>query len=284
VFASGIYTAAMRGEDSDCRGCPICGTAPRKNGLIGHLGATFTGNLRIQQYRLTYCTCDGLIYLDPLPLDEDLNTLYVKTEQFTSPVYTDPARVDAITKYMLSSLTRMLSARTAALRSPVSILEIGAGRAWMCRAAKRLDEASKTVAQDVSTEVANECPWVDRYLLCDLSDQQLNNFGLFHVISLTHVIEHLKDPVSAVQRCRSLLANEGTIFITAPHRPEGWQIGISGISQWQKYSYNHVPAHIQYFSRQSMQKLAERCGCQLSYWDDRHENGQAFEAWLTAIR
>jgi hypothetical protein len=38
-------------------------------------------------------------------------------------------------------------------------------------------------------------------------------------ISLTHVI-HLLDPVVARHRCKSLLANGGTIFITAPFRPK----------------------------------------------------------------
>ena len=211
---------------------------------------------------------------------EDLETLYMKSDQFTDAIYTDPAHVDAISQYMSNCLTRMLSARSVPLTQPLSVLEVGAGRAWMCRAAKRLDGSCKTTAQDVSQEVANECGWVDRYLVCPILDPQLDMLGPFDVISLTHVIEHLRDPVAAIQRCKSLLAKGGTIFITAPHRPEGWQPGKSAISEWQKYSYNHVPAHIQYFSRESMQRLVERVGCNLSYWNDRHENGQAFEAWL----
>jgi len=267
-------------ENSNCRACPICATPPGKNDLIGYLDATFGGNLAVRRYRLTYCTCNALVYIDPTPSKEDLETMYSKSNQFSSSPYTDPQRVDAIDKYMFASLKRILSARSLPLTSPPSVLEVGAGRAWMCRAAKRLDNTCKTTAQDVSAEVAHECEWVDNYLVCDISDPQLDILGPFDIISLTHVIEHLPDPVAATQRCKSLLAKGGTIFITAPHRPEGWQLGKSTISEWQQYSYNHVPAHIQYFSRESMQKLAERSGCNLSYWEDGHENGQAFEAWL----
>ena len=270
----------MGDENSDCRPCPICGTLPHKTGLIGSLDATFAGNLHLRHYSLTYCTCNGLIYLDPLPSKEDLETLYQKTEQFTSPVYTDPARVDAITQYMLSSLTRILRTHRVPLRRPVSILEAGAGRAWMCRAAKLLDNAFKTTAQDVSAEVAGECGWVDQYIVCEMADPRLDALGPFDVISLTHVIEHLPEPVRAVRRCKSLLAEHGTIFITAPHRPAGWQAGKSTIAEWKNYSYNHVPAHIQYFSEDSMQRLGENSGCTLYYWNDQHEDGQAFEAWL----
>jgi len=267
-------------ETSNCRPCPICATAASPCGLIGRLDTTFNGTLAVSQYNLTYCTCWALIYLDPMPPKEDLETLYIKSDQFTDAIYTDPAHVDAINQYMFNCLKRMLSARSVPLTQPLSVLEIGAGRAWMCRAAKRLDPSSKTSAQDVSTEVANQCSWVDRYFVCPISDPQLDSLGPFDVISLTHVIEHLPDPVAATHRCKSLLAKGGTILITAPHRPEGWKPGKSTISEWQKYSYNHVPAHIQYFSRESMQKLAEKSGCNLTYWEDRHENGQAFEAWL----
>ncbi len=271
----------IKGEDNtNCRPCPICATPARPCGLIGRLDATFTGKLIVRQYNLTYCTCQALIYLDPMPPDEDLEAIYIKSDQFTDPIYTDPAHVDAINQYMSNCLTRILSARSVPLTQPLSILEVGAGRAWMCRAAKRLDDSCKTTAQDVSSEMAKQCGWVDRYLVCPISDPQLDLLGPFDVISLTHVIEHLPDPVAAMQRCKSLLAKGGTIFVTAPHRPEGWQAGKSTISEWQRYSYNHVPAHIQYFSKESMEKLAERSGCKLSYWADRHENGQAFEAWL----
>ncbi len=270
----------MRKESSNCRACPICATAPRSDGLIGSLDTTFAGNLFVRRYNLTYCTCKALVYLDPMPCDEDLEAIYLKSDQFTSPLYTDPARVDAVNQYMFTSLTRILSARSIPLRQPLSVLEVGAGRAWMCRAAKLLDSACKTSAQDISREAATECGWVDQYLVCDISDPQLDTLGPFDVISLTHVIEHLRDPVGATQRCKSLLAKGGTIYITAPHRPEGWQLGKSTISEWQKYSYNHVPGHIQYFSRESMQRLADRSGCSLCYWEDGHENGQAFEAWL----
>src|SRR6187549_1288965 len=46
----------------------------------------------------------------------------------------------------------------------VAILEVGAGLAWMCRAAKARNAACVTVAQDVSPEAATRCAWVDRYL------------------------------------------------------------------------------------------------------------------------
>jgi hypothetical protein len=70
------------------------------------------------------------------------------------------------------------------------------------------------------------------------------------------------------------------IFVTAPHRPVGWSDRTGEIALWERYSYNHVPAHIQYFSSKSMRRLSEAAGCTLAYWSHDHEEGQAFEAWL----
>jgi hypothetical protein len=52
------------------------------------------------------------------------------------------------------------------------------------------------------------------------------------------------------------------------------------IEEWRKYSYNHVPAHLQYFSKRGMKTAASLAGLRLRHWDASAEEGQAFEAWL----
>src|SRR5262249_36837542 len=65
-------------ENSHCRPCPICQTAPGGDSLIGRLDVTFNGKLAVDCYNLTYCSCKALIYLDPLPPGEDLDVIYRK--------------------------------------------------------------------------------------------------------------------------------------------------------------------------------------------------------------
>jgi hypothetical protein len=59
-----------------------------------------------------------------------------------------------------------------------------------------------------------------------------------------------------------------------------WEQDLPGCAAQPKYSYNHVPAHIQYFSKESMRRMAEKAGCTLCYWDNGANDGQAFQAWL----
>jgi len=95
------------------------------------------------------------------------------------------------------------------------------------------------------------------------------------VVSMTHVIEHLADPVEMLRRLRPI--TRGVVFITAPHRPAKWD---GSIESWRTYSYNHVPGHLQYFSESGMRLAAAAGGFTLDYWDAKSEEGQAFEAWL----
>jgi 2-polyprenyl-3-methyl-5-hydroxy-6-metoxy-1,4-benzoquinol methylase len=301
-------------DKSNIRPCPVCDIETPSTHLIGRLPKTFHGTLVQNEYDLAYCACKSLVYISPLPPAEDLEAIYVKSEQFSDPLYTDATRVEAILEYIGGCLLRIVEFQVnkndvarlpksgvfqrlrqrisrwlpAALTgkpddksvAELSVLEIGAGRAWMCRSAKWHKMSVKTTAQDISSEASKACDWVDNYLVCDLEDARIDAHGPFNIISITHVIEHLNDPTATIKRCKGMLAKGGVIFVTAPHRPLGWKDGDQGIEPWKTYSYNHIPAHIQYFSKKSMETLAGKAGCELVYWIDQHEDGQAFEAWL----
>ena len=168
------------------------------------------------------CEHCELLYISPEPSTADLRTIYVESGQFDDPAYTDPARVALIVSYMDGSFRRVVERSGNAANKAVSVLEVGAGLAWMCRAAKEVNPDNVTVAQDISPEAVHKCPWVDFYILGDILDARLDQRAPFDVISLTHVIEHLVDPVQVVRRCKTLLRPNGVIFITAPHRPVAW--------------------------------------------------------------
>ena len=129
----------------------------------------------------------------------------------------------------------------------------------------------------MSNECAQSCAWVDRYFVGPM--EALPDSGPYQLISLTHVIEHLADPAAMLRRLRDLLAPNGKLFITAPFRPSKWK-PADGIAPWLKYSYLHVPAHITYFSRRWFEQHAPACGLAVVSWDDKHEDGQAFELVL----
>jgi len=261
------------------RACPLGCAQPGTS--YGTLENTVGYVFSRKGYDLARCGGCQLIYLSPAPTEADLRALYVENGQFGDE-YTDPKRVEAILEYIGHCFDRLAKARGWKTGAGVRVLEVGAGLAWMCRAAKLRGAQHRTVAQDVSPEAVDACPWVDKYVQGNVSDAAIDPYGPFQLISMTHVIEHLVDPRAVLAECRARLAGDGVIFITAPHRPREWRQG--DMDAWRKYSYNHVPAHIQYFSEGSMRRLAEAVGCELAYWSHDHEGGEAFEAWLTPRR
>jgi len=249
------------------RPCPVCGKT--ESLAVGTLQNTYPNPLILSSYDLVKCPYCDVVYLSPLPPPEDLAKIYSES-QFD--YYTE----DSI-QTVLEFCSQRMRSMSQALGNPerLSVLEIGAGPAWLARAAKLCHPNAMTVAQDISSEMSQKCPWVDYYLVDSADSPELDQRGPYDVISLTHVIEHLPDPVAMLRRLKPIC--RGLIFITAPHRPEAWS---GTIEEWTKYSYNHVPGHLQYFSGHGLQMAAQRAGLQVSHWDGTSENGQSFEAWL----
>src|SRR6202158_1304275 len=269
---------SKRSESAKASSCPVCGNSRART--IGQLKKNFVLSLSKAEWDFVQCKHCELLYISPEPSAADLRAIYVDSGQFDDPVYTDPARVALIIEYLNGCFRGVVERSGHRANEAVAVLEVGAGLAWMCRAAKAVNPDNATGAQGISPETVHKCPWVDFYILGDILDTRIDQRGPYDVISLTHVIEHLVDPVAVIRRCKSLLRQHGVIFITAPHRPIGWRDNASDIALWEKYSYNHVPAHIQYFSKKRMRTLSEKAGCTLDYWTHNHEQGQAFEAWL----
>lgn len=205
--------------------------------------------------------------------------MYKHSVQFFG-FYRDPNFVETANEWHKNTLYTLL---TEAFGPDISfadlrLLEIGSGLAWMCRAAKALSPQFQTVAQDVTPEVKEECGWVDRYEVADIEDALFDELGPFDVISMTHVIEHIPDPVAVLRRAASLLKVGGVMFVSAPHRPTGWSADPT-IETWQQWSYNHVPVHLQYFSQRSFELAAQTAGLDLQRWC-LPGDGEVFEAWL----
>ncbi len=269
-----------------CRNCPICDLAPEPTDLIASLPANHYNRQALdrQAYDLTYCACGELVYLSPLPSAEDIETMYAKSHQFDaldsveSP-YRGP-RAAMVLEYTTSRLLEILRATDIPTSTQLRVLEVGAGLSWMCRAAKIVNGQNQTVAQDLTSEAVAECQWVNHYVVEDLlTSRAIDQHGPYDIISLTHVIEHLAEPVAMLERLQGLLSDRGMIFVTAPYRPIGWQRGAD-VGEWESWSYNHIPAHIQYFSKGSFEKAARASGLEVALWDHHQDDGQAFEGWL----
>lgn len=258
--------------EADCRYCCL---AAAGHWNLGRVATTHPGPFERSEYHLMQCTCCDVVYLDPLPTTADLDRLYLQSDQFSAPIYSDPVKADRLVAYYGRRLKRL-----GLLPGPPALtLEVGAGLAWVSRAIKREARGVETWAQDPSPECARKCPWVDVYEVGPI--EAIDPLPRFALISLTHVIEHVPDPNQFLGEIARRLQPAGSIFMTAPFRPAGWKPGGS-LAAWRDYSYLHVPAHIAYLSRAWLERAATHAGLELVHWEDNHDGHQAFEAVLRA--
>ena len=119
---------------------------------------------------------------------------------------------------------------------------------------------------------------MDHYFVGSLEAKvkEICALGPFDVTSMTHVIEHLTDPVKVLRRCSALLADRGMVFVSAPFRPDGWSLSAS-FALRKHWSLNHTPAHLQYFNRRSLERCAFQSRLRLVKFEPKED---AFVAWL----
>lgn len=275
------------------RACPLCNTASATR--LGVLNVTLDQLRKSEpkQFNLVCCADCELIFLTPLPAKETFDALYIHNTQFDGSVYRGVRETVIVETHRLwlreileSQLMphfprwlRHLLKRWGTGHNPKRILEIGSGLSWMSRAAKTLSARTITVAQDITSEAAESCPWVDHYLVGTLEskEEEIQALCPYDVISMTHVIEHLPDPVHVLRQCSTWLASHGTIFVSAPFRPLGWSPSAS-FELWKNWDLNHTPAHLQYFNQKSMEQCALKSGLRLVKFEPDKD---AFIAWLS---
>lgn len=255
------------------RDCRLCGTRGTPHEVLGHPPLTNGGPFRVRDYALIRCRACDVVYLDPLPPAADLDTLYRGVKQFENMHCANEAEASRTVR----SYARRLRHLGLMPERGDSILEIGAGLAWIARVCKDACPGVRTVAQDVSDECARRCPWVDEYIVGPV--ESVPRTGGFRLVSLTHVIEHLLAPEAMLAAASDLAAPGGHVYITAPFRPPLWQPG-EGFGPWLAYEYLHVPAHISYLSERWLCDAAARTGLKVARWDASHDGHQVFEAVL----
>lgn len=99
-----------------------------------------------------------------------------------------------------------------------------------------------------------------------------NSFiAYFDVIAAFHVFEHLSNPQESLHELVDLLKDNGRIVIEVPDVNSNW------------CSWNYVnPAHLSYFSTNSLTRLMQRVGLEIEYAGP-HPGGDAFSGTLLAI-
>jgi ubiquinone/menaquinone biosynthesis C-methylase UbiE len=234
------------------RACPICGEA----GL-----STIDGDANL-------CACAPCQYIfdNPRPRLEDLIAFYSQPGKYASWLAEEHGR-DALWKRRLKKLLRY--------GKPGSLLDVGAGIGQFLHFARpHFSVVAGTEVSRSAVEIAERKYGVSLILgeleAVDFGAEQFDNITVFHVL------EHVPNPRSVIEKCQRLLRPDGILVVAVPNDVRSAKAKVKhllksmGIGRFQKLGDWGLPKialdgslaeiHLSHFTAESLRRLLERCG------------------------
>jgi 2-polyprenyl-3-methyl-5-hydroxy-6-metoxy-1,4-benzoquinol methylase len=261
--------------------CPLCGS-PQRQLLFTDL-RDWTFNTSAGSWSLYRCRQCSLGYLDPRPNAGALPQAYA--DYYTHAANADPlvartsldrrqlARNWYINRHWHTSLPaaswlgglfyavtrrswrRRLSRLMRALPVPASgkLLDVGCGNGEFLLLAQQcgwqvcgVDTDPKAVVQARSRQLDVRLGGIDV-----LADEQ----GSFAAITLSHVIEHVYQPLELLRRCRALLRPGGVLWIETPNLDS-----LSARLYGRYWRGLEPPRHLMLFNHATLTRLLQEAG------------------------
>jgi 2-polyprenyl-3-methyl-5-hydroxy-6-metoxy-1,4-benzoquinol methylase len=219
--------------------CPLCDSDDRV--VIGRLDRWFNPLVNV------LCRYCGLIFLDPMPSDEELDRYY--TDQFWSRSQgSDEPTAKTIAKATRYSRGR-LELLAPFLKPGMRVLDDGAGGGEFLLAARQ--RAYEVEGIEPSAGYARYCR--QTYGLnvhaATLADTGLGD-RTFDLITCNHSLEHMRDPLRALQRLHDHLKADGHLYVSVPD--------LGDLHIW-PLRYFHA-GHMCGFTHETLVMLAAKAG------------------------
>jgi 2-polyprenyl-3-methyl-5-hydroxy-6-metoxy-1,4-benzoquinol methylase len=273
------------GQLENLMACPVCASPERTllyEGLADRIFLCAPG-----KWNAWRCGACGSAYLDPRPTPASIHLAYESYyTHFEAPPKSDYAALSPLRKLRRQLVNGYARWRYSSRETPamqigiVALLAARPQRLWLDREYRHLPRLPRGGGRllDVGCgdgsflRTARSCGWevvgvdadVKAVANCvnqgfEVLEGGIERFEgqerLFDVITLSHVIEHLHDPVGALAACRRLLKTGGRLWIETPnidslghrHYRENWR-GLE------------PPRHLVLFNRRSLNMALARAG------------------------
>jgi len=218
------------------------------------------GEWTLKQCRSPNC---GLVWLDPRPTAADIGKAYQTYYTHDHGGHRQLTRAARIVRGILHPLSVILLGLRRERRRykriyldktlPGRLLEVGCGNGK--RLARMQKSGWQVAGQEVDPLAADQVR--QKYgIAVHLGPlETMDTAGPYDAIIMSHVIEHVHDPLAMLQTCHRLLKKDGVIVLLTPntasygHRTFG--------ADWRGLE---PPRHLHLFNQQTLTQLAEKAG------------------------
>ena len=204
------------------------------------------------------CTACGFRHIDPIPTPEELERVYRHDYYSTEkPLYLERYREDlAWWNLVYSERYDTFEAELPAGRR--RILDVGSGPGFFLLQGK--ERGWDTLGIEPSRQSAEHSRGLGLAIREEFLDESLaGELGLFDVVHLSLVLEHIPDPAAMIELARRLLAPGGLLLVVVPNDYNPFQEALReacDVSPW----WVAPPHHVNYFDFDSLAVLLARCG------------------------
>jgi SAM-dependent methyltransferase len=235
--------------------CLLCGHG-RQSAVIS--GPDYEYASAPGPFTLSRCAQCGHVSLNPIPEADEVAAFYPPTYYTVNPNSPLYLRGFIYESKIRRDIKRIQSYRD--VRRLRSIVDLGCGdaaRLFMLR--KIVPPETECFGLDLRFQPAMvERAKAAGIRLAEASESNLDMLrdAGHDLIIMSQILEHLRDPIAALERLRMKLAPEGALLIETPHLG-GLDYALFCKRYWGGY---HLPRHFHLFTKDSLAQAAKRAG------------------------